>query len=83
MGDRWFVVGEEGRRYSIVVRNRSEFHMEVVLSVDGLDVIDGRPASFRKRGYLIRPNGRLAVEGSGGARMRSRRFDLDQCRNPT
>ncbi len=58
--------------------------MEVVLSVDGLDVIDGRPASFRKRGYIILS--RTAAwrwKGSGGARMRSRRFDLDQCRNPT
>lgn len=63
VGDRWFVVGEEGGRYSIVVRNRSEFRLEIVLSVDGLDVIDGRPASFRKRGYVIRPHGQVTVEG--------------------
>ena len=42
VGDRWFVVGDEGRRYSIVVRNNSDYRLEVVLSVDGLDVIDGR-----------------------------------------
>ncbi len=53
VGDRWFVVGEKGRRYSIVVRNRSDLSLEVVLSVDGLDVLDGRAASFRKRGYVI------------------------------
>ena len=63
VGDRWFVVGEAGRRYSIVVRNRSEFRLEVVLSVDGLDVVDGRPASFNKRGYVIRPYGSVSVEG--------------------
>jgi hypothetical protein len=63
IGDRWFVVGEEGRRYSIVVRNRSALRLEIVLSVDGLDVIDGRPASFRKRGYLIDPHRQLVVEG--------------------
>jgi hypothetical protein len=63
VGDRWFVVGEEGRRYSIVVRNRSELRLEIVLSVDGLDVIDGRPASFRKRGYIIEPHRQLVVEG--------------------
>ena len=63
VGDRWFVVGEEGRRYSIVVRNRSELRLEVVLSVDGLDVIDGRAASFRKRGYVIEPHRQLVVEG--------------------
>ncbi len=63
VGDRWFVVGEEGRRYSIVVRNRSDLRLEVVLSVDGLDVIDGRPASVRKRGYVIAPRRTLVVEG--------------------
>ncbi|HEX4666661.1 MAG TPA: hypothetical protein VH207_08670 [Chthoniobacterales bacterium] len=45
VGDRSFVVGEEGRRYSIVVRNQRDLRLEVVLSVDGFDVIDGRPAS--------------------------------------
>ena len=63
VGDRWFVVGEEGRRYSIVVRNRSQWRLEVVLSVDGLDVMDGRPASFGKRGYLIDSHRELVVEG--------------------
>ncbi len=63
VGDRWFVVGEEGRRYSIVVRNLTELRLEVVLSVDGLDVLDGRPASVRKRGYVIAPRGTLVVDG--------------------
>lgn len=63
VGDRWFVIGEEGGRYSIVLKNRSELRLEVVLSVDGLDVIDGRPASVRKRGYVIDPHRTIAVEG--------------------
>jgi hypothetical protein len=63
VGDFWFVVGEAGRRYSIVVRNASDRRVEVVLSVDGLDVIDGRPASYRKRGYVIPPRGRISVDG--------------------
>src|SRR6267143_5900677 len=61
--DRWFVVGEEGRRYSIVVRNQTDLRLEIVLSVDGLEVIDGRPASFRKRGYILNPHQKLVVEG--------------------
>ena len=63
VGDRWFVAGEEGRRYAIEVRNRSAFRLEAVLSVDGLDVIDGRPASLRKRGYVIDPHRTLVVDG--------------------
>ncbi|MDQ3199373.1 MAG: hypothetical protein M3Q46_09360 [Verrucomicrobiota bacterium] len=63
VGDRWFVVGEEGRRYALVVRNQSNFRLEAVLSVDGLDVLDGRPASVRKRGYVIDPHRTLVVDG--------------------
>ncbi len=63
IGNRWFVVGETGRRYSLVVRNRTDLRIEVVLSVDGLDVMDGRPASFHKRGYVLPPNGRIKVDG--------------------
>ena len=63
IGDRWFVVGEAGRRYSVVVRNRSDLRLEIVLSVDGLDVIDGRMASLRKRGYVIGPRRQVVVEG--------------------
>ena len=36
---------------------------QIVLSVDGLDVIDGRPASFGKRGYILNPHQKLVVEG--------------------
>ena len=63
VGDRWFVIGEQGRRYSIVVRNKTAMRLEAVLSVDGLDVLDGRPASVRKRGYLVAPHRQLVVDG--------------------
>lgn len=63
VGDKWFVVGEKGRRYSIIVRNHCELRLEIVLSVDGLDVLDGRSASLTKRGYIIPPRGELKVDG--------------------
>jgi hypothetical protein len=63
MAGRWFVVGEEGRRYSILVKNQSEYRLEIVLSVDGLDVLDGRSASLRKRGYVVEPHRTLVVDG--------------------
>lgn len=58
-----FIVGEAGRRYTIVVRNNTDSRLEIVLSVDGLDVLDGRAASFAKRGYLVDPRGELEVDG--------------------
>jgi hypothetical protein len=62
-GGRNYAVGEPDRRYTIVLRNNTSFRLEVVLSVDGLDVLDGRPASFAKRGYIMDPRGELEVDG--------------------
>jgi len=61
-GDR-FVIGKEGREYQIQVKNLSEARLEVVLSVDGLDVMDGQAASTKKRGYLIEPGKKLTIRG--------------------
>ena len=41
----------EGQRY------------EVVASVDGLDVVDGRTASLDKRGYVVAPGSTLVIDG--------------------
>lgn len=62
-GSNNYVAGEAGTRYTIVLRNRSQFRFEVVLSVDGLDVLDGKSASFSKRGYILDPHGELEVDG--------------------
>lgn len=62
-GGRDYVVGESGHRYTIVVRNNTNFRLEIVMSVDGLDVLDGKAASFGKRGYLVDPRGEVEVDG--------------------
>lgn len=62
-GSRRFVTGSAGSSYSIVVKNRCRSQVEVLLSVDGLDVIDGKSASFSKRGYVIAPGDTLEVKG--------------------
>ncbi len=62
-GGRTVAVGEHGQRYTIVVHNNTNERFEVVLSVDGLDVLDGREASYGKRGYLIEAYGTIEVEG--------------------
>jgi hypothetical protein len=60
---RVYVLGSLGRRYLVRVRNGSPRRVEVVVSVDGRDVIDGRPASFSKRGYLVSPWGEVLIDG--------------------
>ncbi|XXX75326.1 hypothetical protein WMF30_47525 [Sorangium sp. So ce134] len=62
-GETSHVVGEAGQRYSIVLRNLTPNRVECVVSVDGLDVMDGQPAAFSKRGYLVDPHGELEIDG--------------------
>ncbi|MBM4360000.1 MAG: hypothetical protein FJ096_17995 [Deltaproteobacteria bacterium] len=63
VGGDHFVPAHAGQRYVIVVKNRSPGRLEILASVDGLDVIDGRPASYAKRGYLVEPYGEVEIEG--------------------
>lgn len=74
MGRRRFLVGREGSSYSIVINNRCRSRLEVVVSVDGLDVIDGKPASIKKRGYVIMPGKTLEIPGWRTAPDRVARF---------
>lgn len=60
---RRLVAGKKGSEYSIVVKNRSKSALEIVASVDGLDVMDGKTASFSKRGYILDPGKTLEIEG--------------------
>jgi len=62
-GRDFFVEGRLGERYLIRVENLSTAKMEVVASVDGLDVMDGRTASFAKRGYLLAPGQTVNIPG--------------------
>jgi hypothetical protein len=57
------IMGSLGDRYEIVLRNLTSHRIEVVVSVDGLDVLDGRAASYSKRGYLIDGRGSVTISG--------------------
>jgi hypothetical protein len=59
-----YVLGQLGSRYTLRVSNHSGRRIEAVVSVDGRDVIDGRPADFRgKRGYLVPAWGSIDIDG--------------------
>jgi hypothetical protein len=60
---RRFVAGQKDSNYSIIVKNRCKSALEIVASVDGLDVLDGQAASFKKRGYVVEPGKTLKIEG--------------------
>ena len=63
VGDRTFVVGQAGQRYSIVLQNHTSHRFEAVGTVDGLDVINGKPGTFESRGYVLLPFATLEIEG--------------------
>ena len=54
-GGNNYVSAMSGNRYTIFIKNHSPGRIEAVVSVDGLDVIDGKAASPTKRGYLLDP----------------------------
>jgi len=59
-----YVLGQLGARYTLRVHNHSGRRVEAVLSVDGRDVIDGKPADVRsKRGYLVPAYGQIDIDG--------------------
>ncbi len=61
---RFYVHGQTGQRYSIRVDNPTNRRVEAVVSVDGLDVIDGETANFRtKRGYIVPARGSVTIDG--------------------
>jgi hypothetical protein len=58
-----YVMGESQARYTLRVINHTERRVEAVVSVDGLDVIDGKPAASGKRGYLVPAWGYVDIDG--------------------
>ncbi|MGH9648527.1 MAG: hypothetical protein ACRD4E_17115 [Bryobacteraceae bacterium] len=58
-----YVLGDRGERYSIRIRNQSGSRVEFVTSVDGRDVLDGNPASWVKRGYIVNPWDQVVIDG--------------------
>jgi hypothetical protein len=61
--NRFYVQGNAGERYTIRVTNPTARRVEAVVSVDGLDVVDGENGDLHKRGYIVPPYGQVNVEG--------------------
>lgn len=62
-GGRYFVIGTPGTSYSLLFENLTRQRMEIVVSVDGLDVLNGRPASVRNHGYVIPARSAITIPG--------------------
>jgi hypothetical protein len=62
-GSRRYVLGQMGQRYQVRVVNPTGSRVEAVVSVDGLDAVDGRAASLNKRGYIVPAYGEVTIDG--------------------
>lgn len=58
-----YVAGKHGERYKLLLRNRTSERVEVVLTVDGRDVITGEEGSRLHRGYVLHPRETCEIEG--------------------
>lgn len=60
---RWYVGGEHGQPYGLLLRNHSAGRLLVVVSVDGVNVLNGEPAAADQSGYIIAPYGGVSIDG--------------------
>jgi hypothetical protein len=61
--DRFYVQGNLNQRYTIRVTNPTARRVEAVVTVDGLDVVDGEPGDLNKRGYIVPAYSETRIEG--------------------
>lgn len=61
--DTMYVEGRRGQRYALRVRNLTGGRVEVVPTVDGLDVQSGKDAAFDLRGLVINAHGSYDFTG--------------------
>lgn len=58
-----FIEGREGSDYSIRVKNKTNGRVLVVPSVDGLSVMDGKPATMDSKGYILDSYATINIPG--------------------
>lgn len=63
VGQSYFLSGREGQSYQLKYENNTAKTFEIVASVDGVDVINGREASRSNSGYVLNPHESLKIEG--------------------
>jgi hypothetical protein len=62
-GKTYLPVPRWGTEYAIRVSNHGPRRVLAVLSVDGLSVINGRPASAESTGYVVAPSSQIVIRG--------------------
>ena len=58
-----YIMGRYNQRYMLKVINHSSERFELVMTVDGRDVINGSAGHYGNRGYVINPHSQFNIEG--------------------
>jgi hypothetical protein len=58
-----FIEARTGTNYTVKIKNDNSYRVMAVLSVDGLDVVTGKPAEETNTGYIIDAYSSLDVKG--------------------
>lgn len=63
VGQKYYLSGREGQSYQLQYENNTGKTFEIVVSVDGIDVISGSEASRSNAGYVLHAHDTLKIEG--------------------
>lgn len=66
-GGMLLVEGAEGQSYRLVVENKTDVILEVLPSVDGLDLQSGEALELKQRGRMVPPRGKTVFDAISGA----------------
>lgn len=62
-GKTYLPVSQLGTEYQIRVSNHGRRRIAALVSVDGLSVLNGQPASVDQPGYLVNPHSSIVIKG--------------------
>lgn len=58
-----FIEGRKGKTYELELHNPTGFDAEFVVSIDGLSIVDGKPAGAKSPGYIVRKFQTMRIKG--------------------
>lgn len=58
-----FIEGREGTKFSLRFHNDSWWRKLFVPAIDGLSIIDGKPASYKSSGYIVNGHSTITIDG--------------------
>lgn len=59
----YFIEGREGKDFTLRITNNRNNRVLAIPSVDGLSVLDGKPASHDSMGYIIKAHSTITIPG--------------------